>query len=350
MHGKFLAGVAMIGVLSACAAGFQTVASERGGYSSEIESNLAALPGAPRRAPHPWTPYVIEKGMRAEWCPEDPDDDSGRTRYGGLNRACLGLLPKHLAEVLVAIPEEDIFLPAEVRSDHARRPQPYLALPGRGERPDFMASVDILEGILLRSFEGRTPSDTVYLVIGPFKCIDDDPLVAREGEYLVETKACQAAHAETRLYKWSNADTLRDVTTEYLAAPAMTPAEQALTAPFRPHLDIQELDYVPVMRWTISLRDISSPGRVEDHDHDPVDMTDWVPNIQRLGSVLHLGFVVWTGESFEVRQRVPRTLWPLPWCNLTRPDSGCGEGNRIRGGHEDPFVDEEGVHSYQRSR
>lgn len=350
MHGKLLAGIAMIGVLSACAAGVQTVASERGAYSSGIESNLAMLPGAPRTVPHPWIPYAIEKGMGAEWCPEDPDDDSGETRYGGLNRACLGLLPKHLAEVMVAIPEEDIFLPAEVRSDQVRRPQPYLALPGRGQRPDFMASVDILEGILLRSFEGTTPADTVYLVVGPFKCIDDDPLVAREGEYLVEAKACQAAHAETRLYKWSTLDTLHEVTKEYLVAPAMTPAEQALTAPLKPYLDIRELDYVPVMRWTISLRDVSFPGGVDDHDYDPVDMPDWVPDTRRLGSALHLGFVVWTGENFEVRQRVPRTLWPLPRCNLLRPDSGCGEGGRMRGGDEDPFVDEEGVRPYQRSK
>ena len=340
MHGKLLAGLAMTGVLSACAAGVQTAASEGGAYSAGIESNLAMLPVAPRTVPHPWIPYAIEKRMGAEWCPEDPHDDSGRTRYGGLNRACLGLLPKHLADVLVAIPEEDIFLSTDVRSEHARQPQPYLALPGRGERPDFMASVDILEGILLRSFEGLTPSATVYLVVGPFRCIDDDPLVAREGEYLVETKACEAAHAETRLYKWSNAGTLLDVTREYLAAPALTPAEQAVTAPFKPYLDIQELDYVPVMRWTISLKDVSSPGRTDDHDYDPVDMPDGVPDTRRLGSALHLGFVVWTGENFEVRQRVSRTLWPLPRCNLLRPDGGCGEGGRMRGGDEDPFVDE----------
>jgi hypothetical protein len=343
MQRKLLAILTMAAAMSACGAVHRNASNQPGTLSPGPFSLGSILPSAPPIAPDPWTPYEVEKGMGAEWCPEDPGDDSGRTRYGGLSRACLGLLPRHLAEVLIAIPTEHIFLPTDVRADQARRPQPYLALPGRGKRPDFMASIDILEGIQVRSFEGTQPSDTVYLVIGPFKCIDDDPLIAREGEYLVETEACKAAHAEPRLYKWSSKGSLRDVTREYLPEPAMTQAEQALTAPFVPYLETTKLERAPVMRWTISLKDASPPGRADDHDYDPVPMPDWVPEARRLGSGLHLGFAVWNGKNFELQQRVPRVLWPLPNCDPLRPDVRCRASDPVQGRNEDPFVDKDDI-------
>ena len=348
MHGRNLASLALFMVLSACASSDRE-GTDRGARSSEAISDAQTLLRDSRVDPQSWTPYAIEKSMGAQWCPDDPSDESGRVRHGGLNRACVGLLPKHLAEVLVAIPTEQIFLSTAERAAQVRRPQSYLALPGRGGRPDVMASVDMLEGILLRSFEGTNPSDTVYLVVGPFKCIDNDPLVPREGEYLVRTEACRSAHAETRIYKWSTRGELRDVTQDYLVAPAMTPAEQALTAPFAPYLDIEKLDYVPVMRWTILLKDASPPGRADDHDYDPVDMPDWVPDSRRLGSSkLHLGFVVWNGKRFDVVQRVPRAQWP-PWrCDPLRPDSACREGGGL-GSDDDPFVDEADFDAPQRN-
>jgi hypothetical protein len=341
MHRTLFVSLTMAVAVSACGSGYRNASHQSGTLPPRAMSLGSMLPSAPPATPDPWIPYAVEKGMGAEWCPEDPSDDSGRTRYGGLNRACFGLLPRHLAEVLVAIPTEHIFLPTDVRADQARRPQLYLALPGRGKRPDFMASIDILEGIQVRSFEGTQSSDTVYLVIGPFKCIDNDPLIAREGEYRVETEACKSAHAEPRLYKWSPKGSLRDVTREYLPKPAMTQAEQALTAPFMPYLETTKLGHAPVMRWTIPLKDASPTSRADAHDDDPVPMPDWVPETKRLGNGLHLGFVVWNGKSFELRQRAPRALWPLPNCDLLRPDVRCRENDRARVEHQDPFVDKD---------
>lgn len=306
--------------------------------------DLSMLPQAPETAPDPWTPYAIEKSMGAEWCPEAPDDDRGRGG-GLLNRPCLGPLPRHLAEVLVGIPTGDIFLSAEVRASYALKPQPYLALPGLGARPDFMTDVDILEGIVVRSFDGIDSADTVYLVVGPFLCIDEDPLVEREGEYVLQTAGCQSAHADTRLYKWTSAGVLRDVTKDYLPLPKLSPDERALTGPFKPRLDISELSYVPVMRWTTLLRDRLHPDLEYVHDYAPVPMPDWVPDTKRLGdNKLHLGFVVWNGKNFESRQRVPRSLWPVPYCDSLRPDKWCRVYGRTPGRYDDPFVDEENTH------
>lgn len=348
MHRKLFVSLTMVAAVSACGSGYRNASDQPRAYSSEAMSLGSILPSAAPSAPDPWIPYEVEKSMGVEWCPEDPADDSGRTRYGGLNRACFGLLPRHLAEVLVAIPTEQIFLPTDARTGQVTRPQPYLALPGRGKRPDFMASVDILEGIQLRSFEGTHPSDTVYLVIGPFRCIDDDPRVAREGEYLVGTEACKSAQAEPRFFKWSPTGRLHDVTREYLPEPSMTPGEQALTAPFRPHLQTMKLDHVPVMRWTIPLKDASPSGRAGGHDYDPVPMPDWVPETRRLENGLHLGFVVWNGKSFELRQRVPIVLWPLPYCDPLRPDGRCREYDPARGERHDPFVDKDSTRQSRR--
>ena len=147
----------------------------------------------------------------------------------------------------------------------------------------MMASNGVLEGSQRRVCEGAQPWDAVYRVMGPGKGIGDDPVIAREGEYLVETAVCKSAHAEPRVYKWPTKGSLRDVTREYLPEPAMTQAERALTAPFMPYLETTKLEHVPVMRWTISLKDASPPGRADGHDYDPVPMPDWVPEVRRLG-------------------------------------------------------------------
>lgn len=111
MQRKLLAILTMVAAMSACGAVHRNASSQPRTLSPGPFSLGSILPGAPQITPDPWTPYEVEKDMGAEWCPEDPGDDSGRTRYGGLNRACLGLLPRHLAEVFVAIPTEHIESP-----------------------------------------------------------------------------------------------------------------------------------------------------------------------------------------------------------------------------------------------
>ena len=100
MQRKLLAILTMVAAMSACGAVHRNASNQPGKLFPGATSLDSILPSAPQITPDPWTPYEVEKDMGAEWCPEDPGDDSGRTRYGGLNRACLGLLPRHLAEVL----------------------------------------------------------------------------------------------------------------------------------------------------------------------------------------------------------------------------------------------------------
>lgn len=311
------------------------------GHAS-YSAKLSMLPAAPQNPPQPWRPFAIEKAMGAQWCPQDLGNDqipNERASSGGLlHQPCLGLLPQHLALVLLAIPVDQIFVPTSQRISLLQEEQGYLAIPGRGTRPDFLATVDFLEGITVRSFEGSSPADTVYLVYGPFRCIDSDPNAAREGEYRLDVAACNTAQADSRLYKWTSSGVLADITGDYLPAPQLTAVERSTIQLEFLQLDMSRLSQVPVMRWTSLLRSTST-----DVDHDyyqPAVMPTEVLANRRFGDELHFGFVVWDGRFFQTEQRVPRSLWPMPNCNRLRPDKACDESTASISRHLDPFVDE----------
>ena len=266
-----------------------------------LPAELAALPQAPSTSPQPWVPYAVEKGMGAQWCPENPNDSqvpSDRARSTGLlHKPCLGLLPQHLAQVLLAVPESAIHISRQTRSRLLREPQPYLAVKGLSDRPDFITTVDFLEGITLRSFEGTTPADTVYLVEGPFRCIDNAPLVPREGEYVLAAASCRSALADTRLYKWSSGDALADVTAQYLPAPRLSAAEKAAMAPDSLHLDLTQLSQAPVLRWSALLKN-RSPGAASG-DYTPIDMPASIHASRQPGGALAFDKLEWDGVKFS---------------------------------------------------
>lgn len=317
----------------------ETIATDSAGSTS---STTPSASDAPVATPAPWVPYAIEKQLGAQWCPQGVADEQvpdARVRSSGfLNQPCFGVMPKELIDVFLAIPDKDIFLSAETRAEQARQPQPYLALPGQGARPDLMASVDLLEGITLRSFEGKSATDTVYLVQGPFHCIDNDPHARREGEYLVDSAACKSAQAATRLFKWSSPGVLSDVTAQYLPPPQPTTAEQAVIEPGTLALDLTRLTQVPVMRWNALPRNRNA-GAGHDSD-EPIALPADIAAKHQLPHGLHFGFVVWDGTRFQSQQRVPRAFWPVPYCDPTRPNPRCEDRDDSTGRYADPFVDE----------
>ncbi len=272
---------------------------------SAAQAVLAALPTAPTQSPRPWVTHAVEKAMQAQWCPDaNRDSPPPSERAAGtalLHKPCLGLLPQNLGRVLLAIPESAIHISQQTRSQLLREPQPYLAVKGRSDRPDFITTVDFLEGITLRSFEGTTPADTVYLVEGPFRCIDDAPLVPREGEYVLAAGSCRSALTDTRLYKWSSGDALADVTAEYLPAPRLSATEQAALAPDSLRMDLTQLSQAPVLRWSALLKS-RHPGATPD-DYTPIDMPAGMHTSRQLQGTLHFGYRVWDGAAFEHEPR-----------------------------------------------
>ncbi len=122
--------------------------------SIESPDPLPALPEAPKTTPSPWVPYAIEKAMGAtcdtidsyesqslQWPPRDEFFPAG---------GCEGLLPAHLKRLLLAVPE----VGGETLHQRARlfdEPGFYLAVPGLGVRPDFVAR---RRSWVIRTFEG----------------------------------------------------------------------------------------------------------------------------------------------------------------------------------------------------
>nr|WP_242899983.1 hypothetical protein [Stenotrophomonas maltophilia] len=100
-----------------------------------------------------------------------PVDLAGRLATQGdlLTGACQGTMPAHLAALLVALPEQDIHPPRNWREREVQQKAWFKAVPGYGQRPDFIVRMG---DVWVRSLEGRDADSTFYLVSAPFTCSD----------------------------------------------------------------------------------------------------------------------------------------------------------------------------------
>lgn len=222
--------------------------------------------------------------------------------------ACQGMLPPHLAALLVALPEQDIHLPRSWREREVRQKAWFKAVPGFGQRPDFIAR---LGDIWLRSFEGADAATTTYLVSAPFECADG--ALARDGApepVRVAAGDCAHAYVSQRVYQLGVDGLPRDITAQ--AMPAMPAIAEADRARHRSRegkltLDHSKLQYGPAMRWFVQYPE--SPQKTGPHA-----FSDWNRE--------HVAFVVWNGRGFELRDTVARRQWP---CDPVAPgDRPCG--------------------------
>ncbi|MGH8087327.1 MAG: hypothetical protein ACREPC_03565, partial [Stenotrophomonas sp.] len=161
----------------AVAAAPSDAASVPAAASSAVAPVVVAAPAAPSEpvtAPAPDAPPVprplvvpvlanennaIERQLGAR-CPNDLAARLA-TQDNLLIGACQGTMPAHLANVLKAIPEQQLLLPRAARERQVSQKAWFKAVPGYGQRPDFLA---VQNGMWVRSFEGADPATTVYLV------------------------------------------------------------------------------------------------------------------------------------------------------------------------------------------
>ncbi|SNY70905.1 hypothetical protein SAMN02744784_02826 [Stenotrophomonas sp. CC120223-11] len=260
---------------------------------------LAILPLPPEQA--------TERALGAR-CPVDL---AGRLAAQGdlLIGPCEGPMPAHLAAVLVALPEQDIHLPRSWREREVRQKAWFKAVPGYGQRPDFIVRMG---DIWVRSLEGRDADSTFYLVSAPFLCSDQATGRTVEAQDPVRVPAgdCREAYVSQRVYQVRGDAAPRDVTAEAMPAmPQGTDADRArqLAREGRITLDHSKLQYGPAMRWFVQYPQAAQKG-------GPRAFSDWNRE--------HLAFVVWTGDRFELRDKVPRSQWP---CDPVAPgDRACG--------------------------
>lgn len=232
--------------------------------------------------------------------------------------ACQGVMPAHLANALKAIPEQQLLLPRAARERQLSQKAWFKAVPGYGVRPDFIA---VQNGLWVRSFEGADASTTVYLVSGPFTCVDGRYPDGNAGKTLrLSTGSCREALVEQRVYQVTAGGAPQDITAQVMPAqPLLSDADKKRygVEGTGVQLDPGKLQYGPALRW---YADVSTEGKAE-----PRTYGEW--------GRLHLGFLVWTGERFEPRDTVPRGIWA---CDPVAPGDAACSGYADAG--RDPFV------------
>ncbi|WP_313457586.1 hypothetical protein [Stenotrophomonas sp.] len=232
--------------------------------------------------------------------------------------ACQGVMPAHLANALKAIPEQQLLLPRAARERQLSQKAWFKAVPGYGVRPDFIA---VQNGLWVRSFEGADASTTVYLVSGPFTCVDGRYPDGNAGKTMrLSTGSCREALVEQRVYQVTAGGAPQDITAQVMPAqPLLSDADRKRygVEGAGVQLDPGKLQYGPALRW---YADVSTEGKAE-----PRTYGEW--------GRLHLGFLVWTGERFESRDTVPRGIWA---CDPVAPGDAACSGYADAG--RDPFV------------
>ena len=269
-------------------------------------------------APNPPTPPALaivplppEQATERALGARCPVDLAGRLAAQGdlLIGACEGQMPAHLAAVLVALPEQDIHLPRSWREREVRQKVWFKAVPGFGQRSDFIARMG---DIWVRSLEGRDAESTFYLVSAPFLCSNPAAGTTVQVQEPVRLPAgeCREAYIAQRVYQVRGDAAPREVTAEVMPAmPPLTEADRArqLAREGRITLDHSKLQFGPAMRWFVQYPETAQKG-------GPRAFSDW--------SREHLAFVVWTGDRFELREKISRSQWP---CDPVAPgDRACG--------------------------
>lgn len=244
-------------------------------------------------------PHQIETALGAQ-CP------SGTKRQQPsldlFEGTCSGKMPEHLVQAFLAIPSPLIHLSGRRKKEFLAKPSMFKAIPGKGQRADFMASIEQVGWI--RSLEGPDPNSTAYLVNGPFDCPKEP-----EGTDAIGDVGCVNVGNELRVFVRKNGGPLVDVTEKQLSVKQrLSDAEMKRLLSYRYNhpddvpdlswvvLDVSRLGVMPVLRRLIPVA-----------SDDPVMRLE--PRLFGHGD-LHFGFEEWNGVRFVWKARVTSALWP----------------------------------------
>lgn len=219
--------------------------------------------------------------------------------------------PASVVAFVAALPTRSALLPVQLRQKLLSG-QVYLrTLPGTDGRSDYLLADQngARYSLWLRSFQGRRPGTSGYLLQMRMACSAIDAAQAESKEDLsAARRACAQPHAEyadTGLLAYRIADGQAPVdVTPSLRAPQRTLGRARLDRydaqgadPIA--IDDSRIDAAPTLRWVVAA-DPEQPLSGKDE------------RVFQGGYKAHAGFLVWNGDGFEVRDSVPRTLWPCP--------------------------------------
>ncbi|MGJ4802893.1 hypothetical protein [Luteimonas sp. SDU82] len=314
------AGLTVLFLLSTASACGKQPHEQRVESSPSQSKQVLPASGSGPAAHGPDNEFALEEAMGAEcdsrWISDPPLHE----------KACYGMLPEHLQSLLLGLPDTHPHLSEAQRQEAVASRQRFRAVPGYGERPDFVADITNYSRFWVRSFEGPDPETTVYAVYGP-ACSDDRAHSKRSvGE------GCLAGEPyvmrELKIYRVTAGGAPEDVTSELAPPPPiLSPAEKERYGIYlRPPqeggavdtdigLDVGSLAKAPVMRWVID------PPEEGDYERPYIPDSDPRGFFRRA----HFGFLVWTGERFELRRRIQLSLWA---CGLGKHAAGCADNFR----------------------
>lgn len=225
--------------------------------------------------------------------------------------------PEAIVAFVASLPTRDVLLPKQLRQ-RLMSAQVYLrSVAGTGGRTEYLLADKngARYSLWVRSFEGRRRGTAGYLVQMRMPCASIATAQTESTEDLAAARrACARPQAEfadsgLRAYIVAAGRTPVDVTAS-LRAPELSLGRERLDR-YRSlganpiALDDSRAGVVPVLRWV-----------VEADPEQPLSPKD-TRSFQG-GTKAHAGFVIWSGDRFEVRDSLPRDLWPCP-----PRDEGC---------------------------
>lgn len=227
--------------------------------------------------------------------------------------------PEAIVAFVAALPTRDVLLPKQLRH-RLMTAQVYLrSVPGTGDRTEYLLADKngARYSLWVRSFEGRRRGSAGYLVQMRMPCASVATVQTESTEDLAAARrACARPQAEfadsgLRAYLVAAGKAPVDVTAS-LRAPELSLGRERLDR-YRAlganpiALDDSRAAVAPTLRWVVE----ADPER-------PLPAKD-TRGFQG-GMKAHAGFVIWNGDRFEVRDSLPRKLWPCPPRDERCPD------------------------------
>ncbi|WP_162350609.1 hypothetical protein [Pseudoxanthomonas gei] len=249
--------------------------------------------------------------------------------YPGVELGQAMPVPATVSNLLLSLPAHDVLASVALRQRYIQSVVLVQQIPGAAGGRDYLVAdhEGATYGFWIRSFQGVRAGVTGYLVEVRGSCAElhaGDPTYGIPvAEAVRQCAVTGTGHFDSglRAYRVIEGHPPEDVTESIAPDPAvfnkaMLEHYASLGASGVFALD-ENLHKLPIFRWVVEF-DPENPS------------ASTAPPIFDNGHFAHAGFVVWTGEHFERRTTVPRSLWP---CRVARPFE-CPP----QAGHEDQFV------------
>ncbi|TXI48215.1 MAG: hypothetical protein E6Q50_11580 [Lysobacter sp.] len=252
-----------------------------------------------------------ERALDTPGCAQEVDlnvgyDDAAEYQFLLTGRACIEMLPPHIVAFLRDLAKIAPGLDEERIRAYTTEKQKFRAIPGEGRRPDYTVELEN-DALWIRSFEGEDTATTFYLVYGAGCAFDCEPRKHPAYDFTVPMP-----RSHYRVFRAKTGEALVDITREAIPQmPKLSARERRRYGPYLHEtgeadeldlvLDANKLQYVPTLRWALI------QPNTGDYTPPPLPPSD--PRVRADVGDATFGFLVWTGQRFEMRDDVSPSQW-----------------------------------------